>query len=175
LGLPDVAVDKMKPWLVATTISVLQMQKAGMQADLGIDEHFLNLATKDGKPIEEAESMEFQMNLLAGFSDKVQLDYLKSTLADKTDPAKFSKEVVADWIAGDTAGVGKLMLDSSGPPEIEKKLLDDRNPHMADVAEGFLKEHKACLFIVGAGHLLGDKGVVSILKQRGYKVEQVLN
>ena len=45
--------------------------------------------------------------------------------------------------------------------------------HMADVAEQFLKGKEQAFLVVGAAHLVGKEGVVTILVKRGYKVEQV--
>jgi len=58
-------------------------------------------------------------------------------------------------------------------PGIEKAFLFDRNVGMADKSEKFLKENKKTFVIVGAAHLLGDKGVLETLKKKGYKVEQL--
>jgi uncharacterized protein YbaP (TraB family) len=57
--------------------------------------------------------------------------------------------------------------------QVRKALGRDRNPHMADVAEQFLNGKEQAFVVVGAGSLVGKDGVVSILRTRGYKVEQV--
>ena len=44
---------------------------------------------------------------------------------------------------------------------------------MADVAEQFLKGKEQAFLVVGAAHMVGKDGVVSLLQKRGYKVEQV--
>jgi uncharacterized protein len=52
-------------------------------------------------------------------------------------------------------------------------LLDDRNPRMADFTEQCVKADEKCFVVVGAGHIVGAKGMAQLLKDRGYKVEQV--
>ena len=52
-------------------------------------------------------------------------------------------------------------------------MLQDRNLRMADAAEQFLKGKEAAFVVVGAAHMVGRDGVISILEKRGYKVEQV--
>jgi hypothetical protein len=39
--------------------------------------------------------------------------------------------------------------------------------------EDFLKAKKTYFVIVGAGHLVGDQGIIEILKGKGYLVEQL--
>ena len=56
---------------------------------------------------------------------------------------------------------------------IFKRLLDDRNKGMASKIEGYLKTKETYFVVVGAGHLVGDKGIIKMLKERGYSVEQL--
>ena len=44
---------------------------------------------------------------------------------------------------------------------------------MASKIEDFLKTTETLFVIVGAGHLVGEKGIVEILKAKGYVVEQM--
>jgi uncharacterized protein YbaP (TraB family) len=62
---------------------------------------------------------------------------------------------------------------SSDPVEFDKAMLQDRNLHMADVVEQFLKGKEPGFVVVGAGHMVGPDGVVKLLEKRGYKVELV--
>jgi hypothetical protein len=52
-------------------------------------------------------------------------------------------------------------------------IIDDRNTAMALKVEGFLKMKETYFVIVGAGHLVGEKGMVEILKKKGYPIEQM--
>jgi uncharacterized protein YbaP (TraB family) len=171
-GLPAERVAMMKPWLVAVTTSVLPMVKSGMAPDLGIDKYFLDKA-KD-KRVVEIESAEWQLKLLSGFADGLQEKYLASAIKDAGKTVDDVTQMQDAWIAGDVARLEKQLADSStDPPEVMKAMLQDRNPHMADVAEQFLKGKDVGFLVVGAAHLIGKDGVVAILERRGYKVEQV--
>jgi hypothetical protein len=44
---------------------------------------------------------------------------------------------------------------------------------MASKIEDFLKTKETYFVIVGAGHLVGEKGMVEILKKKGYQVDQM--
>ena len=57
-------------------------------------------------------------------------------------------------------------------PEEEDKLLYNRNSNWNKLMPSIMKAI-ATLFVVGAGHLLGERGVLNLLKQQGYKVEPV--
>ncbi len=165
----------MKPWLVSITVATLPMIKAGMDPNLGIDKYFIDKAEADGssKNVVEIESADMQMNLLSGFSDDVQAALLASSLKQAGKSLDQSKKVQDLWLRGDAAKVEAALHEDAGPPEVEKVLLYDRNPHMADVAEQYLKGKDQAFLVVGAAHLVGKEGVVSLLEKRGFKVQQV--
>jgi uncharacterized protein len=56
---------------------------------------------------------------------------------------------------------------------IMRKLIDDRNVKMVSKIEGFLKTGQTCFIVAGAGHLVGNKGIVNMLKEKGYSVQQL--
>ncbi len=61
-------------------------------------------------------------------------------------------------------------------PELEplyEEIYDERNFNMAARIEEFLTDDEPCFVVVGAGHLVGDNGLVSLLTERGYTVEQL--
>ena len=172
-NLPVQGLAKLKPWLVALTIGVMELQKQGMDAALGIDKYFLDKA-KDKKKIQSIESAEWQMELFASLPANQQEEYLKSTLDELGNSKTLANALQTAWLKGDSAQLETLFTETSiKPAELQKKLLDDRNPKMADAAEQCLKSAEKCFLVVGAAHLIGNKGVVQLLKNRGYKIEQV--
>ncbi|MGA2330770.1 MAG: TraB/GumN family protein, partial [Syntrophales bacterium] len=56
---------------------------------------------------------------------------------------------------------------------IYDKLIYKRNRNMAQKIEGYLKTNGTYFVVVGAVHLLGDKGIIQLLKDKGYSVEQL--
>jgi hypothetical protein len=92
----------------------------------------------------------------------------------KQDPEEYGKRLQQAWISGDTGQMEKIMQEqTSDAVEFAKAMVEDRNLHMADVAEQFLKGKEKAFVVVGAGHMVGQGGVVRILQKRGYRVEQV--
>jgi uncharacterized protein YbaP (TraB family) len=171
-GMPAGNLVAMKPWVVALTISTVPMMKAGMDPTLGIDMYFLNRS--DRKRVVEIESADWQIDLLSGFSDDLQEKFLAAAVDEGLDIDAELKRMRDAWSAGDAAKLDAITRENTKTPEkISRAILQDRNPHMADVAEQFLKGKEQTFLIVGAAHLVGDEGVVALLQKRGYKVEQV--
>lgn len=57
--------------------------------------------------------------------------------------------------------------------ELEIKLYKDRDPGMISYADAYLKDgvQKTGILVVGAGHMVGDTGIIQGLKNLGYTVE----
>jgi hypothetical protein len=172
-GFPSVMMAKMKPWVVAMMVATLPALKNGMDVGLGIDKHFMDEAGKSGKQVVELESADWQLKLLSGITDKILEQFLEAS-ADE-DPLEEAKKMEQAWRSGNAELMDQYVRESmtKGPQQLSKALLTDRNPHMADVAEQYLKGKEQGFIVVGAAHMVGRDGIVALLRKRGYKVEQV--
>ena len=79
-GLPMVALQRMKPWLVAITLMAPALQAAGFRPELGIDQHFFDRAKKSGMKRQALETLAYQLDRFDQMPMKVQEEMLKTTL-----------------------------------------------------------------------------------------------
>lgn len=173
IGLPKEGMEKLKPWVVAITLVTLAFQRAGEDPSLGVDLHFLN-ASQPPQRIAELESAEFQISLLASASEQEQQDMLAATLKQVDTTKDFLNKIRDAYTSGDPEAVVKLMREREiGSKTLEKKLIDDRNVTMTASLEEYLRGKEPCFVVVGAAHLVGEKGIVKLLKSKGYTVEQI--
>ncbi len=169
-SLPIEMFANMKPWLAALTLSTLPFQMAGMDPSLGLDQHFLDDA--GGKRVDQLETAEWQLRLFTSLSPGMQEKLLASAV--EGNPIAESKELIATWKSGDAARIEEfLRKHPEGPPEFSRKLLEDRNPHMADAISHCLETNDRCFMVVGAAHLVGKEGVVELLGKRGIQLRQM--
>jgi uncharacterized protein YbaP (TraB family) len=175
-GIPAWLMDKQKPWLLALTLESLGLVKLGFDPSYGIDMHFLSEASGK-KKIKELESMDYQINLLSGFSDSEQEAFLLSTLKDLKSHEKEVDKLLDAWNSGDTVGMESILqksvLEDKGMASVYDKLVYERNRNMALKVEGYLKTGETHFVVVGAAHLLGEKGIINLLRQKGYDTEQL--
>ncbi len=166
---------RMKPWAANLTMSSLVMQAAGLKADLGIDMHFLKQA-RSGKRVDQLESMEQQMRMFAKGSAAEQERSLAEAVESFDHFGELGQKLKEAWLRGDATALDSLMISSfAGSPESRQTLLGDRNPRMAAEVERYLKSGEQALVVVGAAHLVGKDGIVSALREKGFKVQQVLS
>ena len=85
--------------------------------------------------------------------------------------------MVRAWASGDVQAMESIMseaaLQDASLAPIVVRLFDERNMRMTSTIEGYLNSNGSYFVIVGAGHLLGKRGIVELLKSKGYGVEQL--
>lgn len=178
-GLPMQALVHMKPWMAAITIMEQEVEKLGYSPKEGIDRHFITEANEKGKKVIGLETEEFQLGVFSDLSPELQEQMLKLTLVDMALLKDDANSMMKCWLEGDENSLVELMTkDVREHPElapVDEKLLYERNITMEKKLEAYLKGLPDDVFIVavGSGHLVGPRSIVDLLKQKGYKVEQM--
>jgi uncharacterized protein YbaP (TraB family) len=175
-GLPPELVTKQKPWFLAMTLVALESVKLGLDPKLGIDMYFLSKA-EGKKKVLELESLDYQIELFSNFSDKEQELFLIYTLKDLNIMEQELDKLTQAWTMGDTKGMESILTRSLSEDKrlspIYEKLIYERNKKMASKIENFLRAKGTYFIVVGSGHLVGNGGVIELLKREGYRVEQL--
>ncbi len=160
---------------------MMEIGRQGYDANLGLDMHFARLAKRDGKRIVELESIAGQMALLGSFSPELQEGMLRATVDSVRDGSLTTDthELVAAWSAGDPARLMDQVdkevdgLPEQAAAEMRERLYDARNREMADKVIAMLAGAEPTFVAVGAGHLLGDTGIVELLRRKGYAIRRL--
>lgn len=177
-NLPLESLRHLEPWLVATSISVQEMTKQGLDPQLGLDLHFVDLARRAGKPVSGLEHGQQQIDMLDGMSPVEQEQYLAQMLDESDSTAAHETERLhTAWRNGDVATLRDgLAADMKRQyPALYQRINVQRNDAWLPQLEARLRSPGAddTLVVVGALHLLGSDGVVEKLRARGYAVERV--
>jgi uncharacterized protein YbaP (TraB family) len=175
LGLRPEVINKQRPWFLALTLVSIEILKLGFDPNYGIDKYFLSKAT--GKKIFELESFDYQIDLFSNLSDKDQELFLLYMLKDINVLKQELDRLIQTWTSGDTKGVESIVTRSLAEDRrlssIYEKLIYERNRNMASKIEDYLKTKETYFVIVGAGHLVGNQGIIELLKEKGFLVEQL--
>lgn len=174
LGIPLAAFDRAQPWFAATNLSLLPLMKLGYDPKSGPETVLTEAAATEKKAIEGLETPEQQIGYLAGLPDKVQLQFLESTLKDLPKTEETMNGMVAAWSRGDPDALAKFMNDGlDDSPELAKTLLFDRNARWAQWIKARLGKPGTVFIAVGAGHLAGQQSVIDQLKTLHIKAKRV--
>jgi uncharacterized protein YbaP (TraB family) len=173
-GLDAEMLSRFKPWAASATISMLLVKAAGMKPELGIDQHFLEQA-RGSKRVDQLETVEQQVRMLQQIPVREEEQSLAESIANPGQSKQFLSKMKAAWLDGDAAAIDLLLsTELKSSQALQKVMFGDRNSRMAAAVERYLKGNEPCFVVVGAGHLVGKDGVVSLLRHKGFTVQQVL-
>jgi uncharacterized protein YbaP (TraB family) len=172
-GLPMEMFRPMKPWMVMLMLTALEAQKAGLEANLGLDKYFYDKATAAKKPVVGLETAEFQIDRFDKMPDVLQEQMLRSSLNEMESQGDELKGMIAAWKRGDTAALEKTVRTSfAAYPAAYASLIVERNRNWIPELEKCFSRSKPCFVVVGAAHMVGPDGLLALLRQKGYKIEQ---
>lgn len=172
LGLPEAALQPLQPWVVAITLTQQALQKAGYQADLGVDHYYASAANRMGVPIRGLERVPEQFAYLAGLS-ALEQDFLTATLDQMQTMHQEVPAMMQAWLDGNGTVLQKLLSDEQASPALQeylqRRLLKERNHNWIPKLLAMPEANQ--FLVVGALHLYGPDGILNLLRQQGYQLE----
>ena len=166
-GMTVKQVDKFS---IMAVMSLISMKSFGC-ADIKMYEmEFIEMAKSSSKSIAGFETLQSQMDFLSdAYSDAEVITMLQESNDDTT------KKLVQNYIQENLPEIYKDITASKVMNEKTRKvLLDVRNENWIVKMPNIMKD-KSTFFAVGAAHLLGEQGVIQLLRKKGYTVKPVLN
>jgi uncharacterized protein YbaP (TraB family) len=174
LGIDIKVLTPLKPWLAGLTLTVMTLQKLGYDPDSGVDRQLARRAKLANKPVSGLETSEAQFEIFDRLPPALQEMMLRQSLKEMEQIGGMIDDMVRAWRNGDVAAAEKLFLGSMAEfPQLQEKLLDERNRNWLPQIEQFIDSGEATLVVVGAAHLIGKNGIIELLKSRGYRLEQM--
>lgn len=174
VGIPENRLLQMRPWLVAITLASLEMQDQGLDPQLGMERHFLRQAAHGDKRVLALETFEQQMRALAELPDDAQVRFLVETLDEADDVGESVERILSLWRDGDLDGLEALLDESYGGEEaLYAAMIRNRNRAWLQRIEAAIDGGDTPFIAVGSLHLAGPDGLIRLLKDRGYAVDQI--
>ncbi|RYY62746.1 MAG: TraB/GumN family protein [Comamonadaceae bacterium] len=179
--LPPGVFARVRPVLQVTTLAGLALRQQGLRFEFG-SEHFLGAyARSNKKPLVALETARGQLQALIGDDEAEEtrgvdeaLDQLESGHA-----LEVAARLAAAWARSDWAELDnyRAWCDCVKTPADERalrRLLDDRNPGLANGIAALHDKGQRVFAAVGALHMVGAQGLPTLLAARGFTVARVL-
>jgi len=172
-GYPQQVVDRLRPWAVILTLSMPQAKTGEF-----LDMRLYRQALSSGKTVRGLESADEQIGVFRDLSMADQHALLRQVLADYPKMPGYMEAITRAWLNRD---MNKLMaLNEESMSELPanlrqrfgRRLVEERNHRMAERAMPYLR-HGGAFVAVGTLHLLGDEGLVALLRNKGMTVTPV--
>ncbi|MDB4973819.1 MAG: hypothetical protein JWN48_2160 [Myxococcaceae bacterium] len=176
--IPAPLLERLEPWLPTVMLSLEDLGKALAELRPGAETRQMDLelmkeARARGKPLTHFETVEQQLAVFGSIALEEQVRELRRLLDE--DGLAQARLLLRAFSSGDEAALCASLFDEAelqNAPVFYDRVLFDRNARWLPVILGEL-EHGGAFIAVGAGHLLGERGIVRELERRGYHVSRV--
>jgi hypothetical protein len=174
LGVPTEVADMLAPWALGLQLIELQYMQLGFDPQQGVEQQLQHRAQADGKPISGLETMDEQLGVLQGMSYPDQARFLDMIVTEMHDVEGETQSVVTAWRSGDSSKLAALLSDEyKSFPALYRLLVTERNKHWIPQIEKLLHGNQDYFVVVGALHLVGDGGLLELIRHDGFKPESI--
>jgi uncharacterized protein YbaP (TraB family) len=172
LHMPMMMLQSMKPYFL---VALLYPKMMNCKTASGVEEELMKIAKENKKEIKGLETMQFQASVF----DSIPYEWQAKELLKNIDSFSFYKNefdtMLQQYKSQQLTAMEKSLSKSElGSEKYEGILLTQRNANWVAQLKGIMKR-ESVFVAVGAGHLVGPKGLISLLRKEGYTVEPLVN
>jgi uncharacterized protein YbaP (TraB family) len=169
------ALQSLSPVGLSLSLTLLELQRLGIEADSGVETHFNLRSSLDGKAQESLETIDQQLHFIRMMDALDPNVLVLSTIKDLAALESQWDLLTQAWRIGDVDELEKMILLPMQQefPELAKALLETRNKHWMESIPSMLDDPDVELILVGSLHLVGEKGLLTLLKKQGYLITQL--
>ena len=173
-GLPIVMLEKFKPELLISTLQILVFQSMGFTPQ-GVDAFFHTRAVADGKAEGQLETVQEQIGFIAAMGEGNDSEFILLSLKDLTETGNVIDGMIGAWRSGDAQGLSELFVEDMKveAPALYDTLLLERNLKWIPRINRMLQDADTEFVLVGAAHIVGENGLLDLLSQEGYEINQL--
>ena len=172
LHMPVMLLQSAKPYFL---VALLYPKMMECNDPVGLETELVKMAKDDKKEIRGLETMQFQASVF----DSIPYEWQAKELLKNIDSFSVYKnefDTMLGFYKDQQLDSLRNMITKSefGSDQYQDLLLNDRNRNWVNQLKDIMK--KQSVFVaVGAGHLVGDMGLINLLRKAGYKVEPLEN
>jgi uncharacterized protein len=179
-GIDPRTMMRLKPWMLGSVLALFEAAQAGYLQGLAVESHLAGLAKAGSRPILEFEGVEQQFALFESAPWSTQAAFLDEALKAVESKAarREISRIVEAWATADRPGLERLLSEmqaqtTPGARFTVDTILFGRHPAMVRRIETLMADGRNHLFAVGSLHLVGPRGLVEMLRARGFTVTEL--
>jgi len=175
LGMNPAALEGYRPWLAGLTLTLIPIMQAGFDPGSGVDRQIDAYGDANGKTMRFFETAEQQLGFFVSLPDEAQRQFIREAIAEAENGPQMIRELTQAWETGDLDTLERVVIDESRElyPDVYQALFVQRNNAWMEILVREMQGSGVDFVAVGAGHLLGDDGLVEQFRARGFTVERV--
>jgi uncharacterized protein YbaP (TraB family) len=177
---PYESLGKLSPEMQIITLTMMVGRWDGLDASFGTDIVLAGMGHRAKKNVVSLETAESQLKVLQMVSPKKSISFVQSALEELESGR--SRALIdrfsTTWANADYAEMTRYeewcdCLKTDIEREMMKRVLDARNPNLADRIDALHGSGKQVFAAVGSLHMFGPTGLPTLMAKRGYNVERV--
>lgn len=169
------SINRYTPVGISLSLALGEMMRIGMSSEAGVDKFYSLKAKRDNKTMLGLEDPEEHIAFIAAIGKQNQDALVKKTLLDIELMETTLVKMKEAWREGDNVFLNNIMVEELQAqfPDIYKIILTERNNSWLPQIEAMTQTEPVEFVLVGAMHLVGDDGIITKLKERGYTLENL--
>lgn len=172
-GLAAHLFDHLDPIAASFAFAGIDQARLGFYRQYGIDSRYYARAKERRIAIVALESATEHLRAVRPVSSRDSEEVVKGFLRDRADMKAHLEELVKAWERGDESALVRLILNGGPDSGLLKRVISDRTSRWLPQIDKLLLEPRNVFVIVGVGHLVGNGGLLELLKLRGLEVTQL--
>ncbi len=174
-NLPIAVFDKFTPAGAIMTLSQYELGRLALIDGEGVDLHFAKRASKDDKESLYLETVDEQLSFIQSMNQLDPNTVIKSGIEEIGSIKEVWQSLLSAWRSGDLAKLEELGIEDMQKqfPNLYQIMLANRNRQWLDDIDSLMQNREKEFILVGALHMAGEDGLVSQLKGKGFKLEQL--
>ena len=172
LHMPIGLLQRTKPFFLA---ALLYPKMMPCKTVSGVEEELMKLVKEQKKEIKGLETIEFQSSVFDSIPYEDQAKELLKSIDSLTTYQKYFDTMMTVYKTQRLSEIETLFKDTEfGMEDHQDILLNDRNKNWVNQLDTIMKNQSAFV-AVGAAHLVGENGLISLLRKEGYTLTPILN
>ena len=171
---------KLAPEFQIATLTLMVGRRDGLDASYAIDGVLAGIGHRAKKDVVSLETPESQLQLLQMKDAQETVTFVRESL-DELETGrerKLLKRLSRVWADSDYSEMEHYSewcdcMKTENERELMKRILDDRNPNLADRIDALHTRGKRVFAAVGSLHMFGPTGLPMLMSERGYLVERI--
>ncbi len=173
-------ISKSRPWLASMLVETVDTLKAGFQTEFGTETQLQNVYLRPHGRVLGLETLNEQIVAFTRLTQAQQREMLAQDLVQTpAENVADVKELHRLWRIGDAdalkawddAKTEKLARSKHLATQIDNRVVVDRNYRFAARMAAMAAPNKPVFVAIGALHLGGRRGVLALLRKRGFVVD----
>jgi uncharacterized protein len=170
----------LSPEFQIATLTLMVGRWDGLDASYAIDAVLAGIGHGAKKNVVSLETPEAQLQLLQMKDTQETLAFIEDSLDEMETgrSRKLLRRISGEWANADYSGMEHYeewcdCLNTENEREVMRRILDDRNPKLADRIDALHASGKRVFAAVGSLHMFGALGLPMLMSRHGYRVERI--